>query len=370
MAPWLRRRRESFGALGLLGVLVAASLGLAQGRVFSAGQLAVARVHHTATALKDGRVLVVGGRGLDGLTALTSVELFDPRSGRWSKAAPMSTGRSQHTATLLDDGRVLVTGGLTQVSSPDAARFVALESAELYEPKTNRWVPTAPMAEARNGHTATLLADGSVLVVGGAREQRVDLGAVERFDPKSGRFQRLTPLIIPRAQHLAVRLADGSVVVLGGRSHGAASGAPVVLDAVERLVPTTLTWQLVPPLAEARQRSAAVALGDELLVIGGQTPNSSTNLVEGWRPPATSWTARPSLSMGLAGHTASALPSGDVVVIGGELPSSVDTQRIQRWRHELEQWCLAGELRASRKGHTATLLPDGRVLVVGGTRGV
>lgn len=384
-----RRRRASDGAarLMLLGLVVVASEGMSQGRVVPAGRLMAPRTHHTATALKDGRVLVVGGRGVDGLTALSSVELFEPRTQRWRSGAPMSTGRSQHTATLLEDGRVLVTGGLAEASSSDSApsdsaRFVALASAEIYDPKMNRWAQTAPMAEARNGHTATLLADGSVLVVGGAREQRVDLSAVERFDPKSGRFELLSPLIVPRAQHVAVRLGDGSVVVLGGRTRAAGSGAPVVsvslavspvvLDAVEQWLPATLTWHLLPPLTEGRQRSAAVVVGGALVVIGGQTATSSTNLVEGWTPwtpPTTSWRSWPSLSMGLAAHSATALPSGDVVVIGGEPSISVDTPRIQRWRHELGQWCVAGELRSSRKGHTATLVSGGRVLVVGGTSG-
>jgi hypothetical protein len=351
--------------------MLAGTAGLAQGRVGPAGQLSVARSQHTATRLADGRVLVVGGRGTDGLTALASVELFDLRTRRWRRVAPLQQGRAQHTATLLADGRVLVAGGVTATSSGDAARFVAVASAEMYEPRRNTWTPAGPMADARASHTATLLADGSVLVVGGAREQRVELASVERFEPKSGRFQPLLPLLIPRAQHAAVGLPDGSVVVLGGRArragpHGAVSQ---VLEAAERFVPATQTWQLLPSMSEARQRPAALAQGDEVLVIGGQTGTSSTNLLEAWALGARAWTHRPGLAMGLSGHTATRLAAGDVLVVGGEAPTAVDTPWVLRWRQDARRWCLAGQLRASRKGHTATLLPGVGVLAVGGTSG-
>lgn len=353
-----------------LGLALAAAVAPAQGRVAPSGQLRVARVHHTTTLLGDGRVLVVGGRSLDGTTALASVELFDPRTRRWSQAAPLSVGRSTHAATLLDDGRVLVTGGLTEVSSGASARFVALASAELYEPRKNAWTLTRPMAEARGGHTATLLIDGTVLVVGGAREERVNVGVVERFDPKTAAFQSHASLPTPRAGHLAIRLADGSVVVLGGHgARGASSGASVVLDAVERFLPASQAWQVAPRLSEPRQRSAAVVQADEVLVIGGQTATGSTNLVEAWAPGSPAWAPRPSLSMGLVGHSATRLSSGDVVVIGGESPTSVDTASVQRWRHDTQRWCQGGQLQVARKGHTATLLAGGRVLVVGGTSG-
>lgn len=376
MAPLVSRsasapRRTCLDRCLALGLMLAATAGLAQGRVVAAGQLTVARAQHTATLLADGRVLVVGGRGVDGLTALASAELFDPRTRRWSRAAPLHFGRAQHTATRLADGRVLVTGGVAPASTGDDARFVALASAEVYEPRRNTWTELAPMADARASHTATLLPDGSVLVVGGAREQRVELASVERFEPQRGRFQPLLPLLIPRAQHAAVGLPDGSVVVLGGRARRAGLHGPVsqVLDAAERFVPATQTWQLLPSMSEARQRPAALAQGDEVLVIGGQTGTSSTNLIEAWALGARAWAHRPGLAMGRSGHTATRLSAGDVLVVGGEAPTAVDTPWVQRWRPDARRWCVAGQLRASRKGHTATLLPAGGVLVVGGTSG-
>ena len=72
-----------------------------------AGTLHTARYLHTATRLLDGRVLVVGGRGIDGTVELDSVELYDPKTNRWQVGPKLEGGRSGHTATLLTDGRVL-----------------------------------------------------------------------------------------------------------------------------------------------------------------------------------------------------------------------------------------------------------------------
>jgi N-acetylneuraminic acid mutarotase len=359
----------------LLLLLLLAGVALAQGRVSPAGALSVARVNHTATLLRDGRVLVTGGRTVDGLSTLASAEVFDPKTRGWKLVPSMAVGRSHHAATLLADGRVLVTGGTSADPDPQAARFIALASAELYDPVLNRWFPAAPLHEARNGHTATLLADGSVLVVGGAREQRALLTSVERYEPTQNAWSLAPSLQVERSLHAAVRLRDGSVVVMGGRGHVTRADGGVAispLESVERFDPGRGGWAAVAPMTEARQRMGAVALDDGVVVLGGQTTTSSTNLAEAWSPALETSTWRPlenHLSMALAAHTATLLPNRDLLVVGGEPPNQVDTARVQRWKYDSKQWCLAAQLKTSRKAHTATLLKDGRVLVVGGTSG-
>ncbi len=364
MKPW-------GGGLFSFALLLSAGA-LAQGKVSPAPALKDARQHHTATLLLDGRVLVVGGRGADGLSTLASCELFDPKKSRWSTCAPLAVARSHHAATALEDGRLLVTGGTTHESIEGQNRFVALGSVELYDPKKNAWTTLAPMTDARNGHTATLLLDGTVLVVGGAREQRQHLTSVERFDPKTNTWKVEKPLDLARWLHAAVRTSEGDVVVVGGRSNAGqqGKGPGVSIAEVERFEVKSGTWQTLPPMSEPRQRTAVIAeaTAGGVIVIGGQTALSSTNYAEVWTPGLTEWKPFDNhLSMSLSSHTGTRLPSGDLVVIGGEPPNSVDTTRVQRWRSESKQWCLAGELADGRKMHTATLLNDGRVLVVGGT---
>src|SRR5215472_2320863 len=91
--------------------------------------LATGRIDQTATVLRDGRVLVVGGSTEAESNQLASVEIFDPKTNKWSAAAPMAYPRARHTATLLADGRVLAVGGL----GPGRG------NAEIYDPTANSW---------------------------------------------------------------------------------------------------------------------------------------------------------------------------------------------------------------------------------------
>ena len=121
-----------------------------------------ARHGHTATLLADGKVLVVGGNGgANGRNAMDSAELYDPADGSWTAALNLIGGRADHTATLLADGTVLVAGG------GGGLQYRALASAELYDPVTGSWSAAGTMITARKDATATLLADGRVLIVGG-----------------------------------------------------------------------------------------------------------------------------------------------------------------------------------------------------------
>lgn len=126
------------------------------------GSMHDSRIGHTATLLKNGRVLVAGGLGLyrGDYYYLASAELYDPTSGTWSTTGSMNVGRSSHTATLLNNGKVLVAGGADE-------NYSTLASAELYDPATGTWSTTGSMNIARFGHTANLLNNGQVLVVGG-----------------------------------------------------------------------------------------------------------------------------------------------------------------------------------------------------------
>jgi len=138
------------------------------------GAMVEGRIYHTATRLLDGRVLVAGS--MNGTGSSASAELFDPSTGQWTATGAMQGGRIYHTATLLPSGKVLVVGGTDSVIDGGQASA----SAELYDPDTRAWTATAAMIEA-GGHTATLLADGTVLVTGG-----IDVAFAELYDPGSG----------------------------------------------------------------------------------------------------------------------------------------------------------------------------------------
>jgi N-acetylneuraminic acid mutarotase len=130
------------------------------------GSLVEERESFTSTLLPDGRVLVSGGffrTEFQQFFSRSSCEVYDPATGIWSLTGGLSNSRHDHTATLLRNGKVLAVAGGT--AAGNLVTFVS--SAELYDPETGNWTATGETIEARYTHTATLLPSGKVLVAGG-----------------------------------------------------------------------------------------------------------------------------------------------------------------------------------------------------------
>ena len=138
----------------------------------------------------------------------------DPRG--FQPTGDMGTGRAGQTATLLANGKVLITGGYnaTQV----------LATAELFDPASGTFSSTGDMTTPRFTHTATLLQNGKVLIAGGSRslndlagaDSSDDLNTAELFDPATGTFTATGRMSVPRSLHAAALLANGKVLVAGG----------------------------------------------------------------------------------------------------------------------------------------------------------
>ena len=181
------------------------------------GPMAIARQSHTATLLPNGKVLVAGGTGDHGgqpinSGQLSSAEIYDPASGIWSSTGAMVTNRAGHSATLLASGQVLVAGGGGFVSQYS---WYVLSSAELYDPVSGRWSATGEMSLQRSSHTATLLSHGLVLVTAGSQHYASSAGA-ELFDPFTGQWTPTGSMSMARVVHTATLLPNGEVLVAGG----------------------------------------------------------------------------------------------------------------------------------------------------------
>jgi N-acetylneuraminic acid mutarotase len=174
------------------------------------GSLAADRVGHTATLLRNGKVLVAGGYRY-GTGNLASAELYDPATGTWTATGNLTTPREAHTATLLDNGSVLVAAGNNGTSTG------FLSSAELYNPATETWSSTGSSGASRQNHTATLLPSGKVLIAGGdGGGETGPRASGELYDPASGEWSTVTTLITARENHTATLLHNGPVLVAGG----------------------------------------------------------------------------------------------------------------------------------------------------------
>lgn len=176
----------------------------------AAGSMAVPRKMHTATLLTSGAVLLVGGTSGPGSSFLSGCELFDPDTGRFSPTGSLGVGRYDHRAELLPGGSVLVTGG-------KAAGLVPAGKAESFDASTRtfRFV-TYPNVSLIGGASLSL-PDGQVMLLGGQHSSS-QLDISERYDPTIESFTRLNPLKTGRRDHTATRLADGRILLVGGTS--------------------------------------------------------------------------------------------------------------------------------------------------------
>ncbi len=332
----------------------------------SAGSMAAARSHHTATLLPDGDVLVVGGDrtpvndeadAQNGAMALASAELYHPATNTWSAAAPMATARANHTATLLNNGKVLVAGGYGPTG--------ALASTELYDPAANTWTPGPAMAQARWGHTATLLADGRVFVFGGADASTYQLGnntigSAEIYDPVPDTWETAAPFN-PRIFDSATLMLNGEVLVAGGYG---SNPIPALYD------PVSNAWFRVLGSGQTPITAKGIRLDSGQALIEGQTVaalgSPSRGLGAGLSPAANR--LAPSLDGALT-----KLPNGQVLALTGRTypTSGLQTETVvpstERYDPVANTWMPDAPLHTPRADMTATLLPDGTVLVVGGS---
>jgi N-acetylneuraminic acid mutarotase len=140
-----------------------------------AGNLQMPRWNAAAVRLPDGQVLLVGGipaqppqaageAPREDTAALSSVEIYNPATNTWRSTTSMSQARYLHTATLLQDGRVLVVGGWSSLNSYEAG---VSSRVEIFDPRTETWNYLAEPEIGRVNHTATLLNNGRVLIAGG-----------------------------------------------------------------------------------------------------------------------------------------------------------------------------------------------------------
>ncbi len=322
------------------------------------------RFFQTASALPDGRVLVVGGTELDpgaGVPPfpLSEAEILDLRAGT-STSVPQTSMRIRHTATTLADGRILIASG------------ELAGATEVFDPATGRFTAGGTLVTARMGHTATRLPSGRVLLVGGLRPELqgfnyrlVPLDSAEEYDPASGSSTAVGSLSTTRFGHAATLLPDGRVVVAGGTSRADVE----IYDA------RTRTFATSGRLLEAREDLQGTLLASgQVLFVGGSDPQGRSLASSEVYDPATgaSRATRGAMAAGREDHTATTLADGRVLVCGGEdneaAPGGGDVvlSSAELYDPATDSFSSAGSFTVPRDDHAAVRLADGRVLLLGG----
>lgn len=318
----------------------------------------VARMHlarsaATATATAGDRVLIAGGMAGGG-TAVRGYEVFDAVNNRVAAAGQMGQSRAGHSATLLPDGRVLIIGGYNGEY---------LKSAELFDPRSSRFEPAGTLHEGRSGHTATLLRDGTVLVVGGIGDGWTFLSSAERYDPRTGRFLPVGSMASARESHTATLLENGRVLVTGG--HRGRREHIVVYASTEIFDPARGTFVAGPAFGTARHKHDAVALADgRVLIVGGSDPRDRTRYAstELYDPTTNVMAAGPAMQVGRykLRDTALRLLDGRVLIAGGGRHAELFDSKANAFG------IVEGDLGHDYAFASATLLSNGDAVILGG----
>jgi len=330
--------------------------------------LAYARSDHRATLLIDGSVLLTGGVDRDG-NPVVALERYLPTGDATSPIArftPIGTGDLLttidkravlgHEATRLADGRVLISGGAPALNG--LADGIAYQGARLLLPDGRaEGAPLVLEDGPRAQHASLLLGDGRVLLAGGCSELVAGgcaagrlLDSVALYDPAKDAFELAPPLLVPRAGHRAIFRDDGLVLIVGGRGESGVALQPELYDPTEARGAT-----LAGPAGEA------LALDSGLLI--------ALNDAGGPSARATSWSGRdeaprilPQLPTERVAGTLTALEDGAVLFAGGW-----DGQSLAPRSAVLGPYGPLTELSGfAARGHTATRLRDGTVLLAGG----
>ncbi len=329
------------------------------GSLSETAHMQIARASHSSTLLPDGKVLIAGGFGGSGTESnpYRSTEIYDPRTGSFLPAGNMTIGRSGHTATLLKNGKLLIAGGWT-------GRYNVRRSAELYDPNTGAFTPTGDMIIERAGSIAALLPDGRVLVAGGEDRGENALASAEIYDPATGKFTRTGDMTEPRGEATATALRNGKVLIVGGGSGHYPSQN--VYRSAELYDPATGKFTPTGQMTVGRHKHAAVLLASgRVLVVGGSDNRDwhgeySSAEIYDTATGKFSATGTMSAARFKLPYAAVLLNNGTVLVAGGGSFAEVYDETKGSFSR------VEGNLGAARFFASATVLPDGYALITGG----
>lgn len=305
--------------VGLIGeacsqVVVNTSIWTAATQTWTSGPtLTTGRYSFADVVLPGNELLVAGGcTGSNCVSTTATAERYSKAMQRFVSAGTLSSPRARVTAALLPNGDALLPGGCDELR--------CLTEVARYDTAGNRWTTVAPLPRPRGFATTTALADGSILVIGGCSDPRCAtvLSDALRYDPQLDQWRPAGMMRAPRAGHSATLLADGSVFVAGGCQR--ANCVDSTLDTTEFWGPTlTAGFSDGPTMRSPRHHHTATLMNAGLVLLAGGTDrvDSTRGTAEVYLPFARRLAEMPRMDMPRAYHIAISLQSGEVLVAGG-----------------------------------------------------
>lgn len=258
----------------------------------------------TATKLKNGAVLIVGWSG--GKTARRA-ELFDPKTSTFKYTGELNYFRSLHTATLLNDGRVLITGGDYSVYNPMKKTI----PDEIFNPVTGKFTTIPPLKIPREKHSAILLNDGRVLILGGGNKTG-KLSSAEIYNPKTNKFKLEGNMNSPKVMPILYLLKNGNVLITNAFD-----------KEIEIYNPKINKFKIIAKRISEPKMPAEVLLNDDTLLFTGGHTGVGLSLwwyktSEIFVPQTGKFTQGKDMNFLRSGHRMTLLKDGNVLISGSE----------------------------------------------------
>lgn len=323
------------------------------------------REGHKTLLLNDGRVLIIGGTINSGGNSTTSAEIYDPTRNKFMLVDNLKDELNEgYATTLLSDGKVLVSGGVRHTNIGGRDHPEVLSTLQIYNPKTNKFSIIGEMKVPRRYHTATLLPDGQVLIIGGGSIKFIH--HAELFNPKTNKTREIGNTIYSYYRPSAILTKDGVFIT--------ASFNPLTKDITRDaelydinkgkfISVGNLNYKRVSP-------NLLLLKNGDVLISGGIWGDKGKHSIEIYHNKTKKIEKLEGLSIRDSASIIQ-LKNGTILETGGNGPgldiSYYKTAKIIDI--DLKTKRTIGDMKKVRSGHSCTLLPNGKVLITGGWDG-
>lgn len=274
--------------------------------------------------------------------------------------------RYQHRGSILANGQILITGGANDGYSH-----------EIYDPATNDWAATENSIFSHESHGQITLPDGSVLVVGGYQRQplnsdggggykRID-DKSEIYDPQANTWTSIPEMLTKRSEFSMHLLPNGSVLVVGGYYLDESGSRPrsLLSSTTEIYDPQTEEWRMGASTNHPHGAHEAIELRDgRILILGGNVNDFQCEIYD---PNSGQWTTISRLAEGFGySHRAVQIDDDRILLTGGVYEHVEGNQNAAIYSLSADSWTMVAPMIEPRHSHDLVLLSNGKILAIGG----
>ena len=307
-----------------------------------------------------GKFYMVGGRETN------NVDIYDPATNAWTSGTPAPT-QLHHMQLVTLDGLIYVIGA----SFGGCCNELGVPNVYIYDPLADQWTQGADIPTNRQrGSVGTVIYNDKFYLFGGLQNGDSQI-MVDRYDPATNTWITLPDMISPR-DHFHATLAGSTVYLVGGRA--GVNGGPIVPPPITRIDYYDLddgtggVWSSTdPPGLTPRSAAGTVLLGNEIVLIGGETPFQAFDTTEAFDVTTQTWRTLASLNQGRHGTQATLCNENIYVMAGSPQPFGGNTTIFERFYYDSPNNCPATALTPGSLAAAPNTVDFGTV-VVGGTK--